>query len=96
MKLLEVESCRKRIIICFDIDISQLKNDLKGQPLELAPDDKTLELCWKGSKAFESVVDVRNFFKALALSFKNSKNVQFQIPPEAYLIISVSSSNISL
>ncbi|CAK9325421.1 unnamed protein product [Citrullus colocynthis] len=65
-----------------------LKNDLKGQPLELAPDDKTLELCWKGSKAFESVVDVRNFFKALALSFKNSKNVQFQIPPEAYLIIS--------
>lgn len=76
--------------------ISQLKNDLKGQPLKLASDDKTLELCWKGPKAFESVIDVRNFFKPLAMSFKNSKNVQFQIPPEAYLIISVSFSNISL
>ncbi|KGN54552.1 aspartic proteinase Asp1 [Cucumis sativus] len=65
-----------------------LKNDLKGNPLKLASDDKTLELCWKGPKPFESVVDVRNFFKPLAMSFKNSKNVQFQIPPEAYLIIS--------
>ncbi|XP_022936137.1 aspartic proteinase Asp1-like isoform X1 [Cucurbita moschata] len=65
-----------------------LKNDLKGQPLKLAPDDKTLELCWKGRKAFKSVSDVRDFFKPLALNFKNSKNAQFQIPPEAYLIIS--------
>ncbi|KAG7024745.1 Aspartic proteinase Asp1, partial [Cucurbita argyrosperma subsp. argyrosperma] len=66
-----------------------LKNDLKGQPLKLAPDDKTLELCWKGPKAFKSVSDVRDFFKPLALNFKNSKNAQFQIPSEAYLIISI-------
>lgn len=69
---------------------SQLRNGLKGQPLKEAPEDKTLPICWKGSKAFKSVADVRNFFKPLALSFTNSNNVQFQIPPEAYLIISVS------
>lgn len=69
---------------------SQLRNGLKGQPLRDAPEDKTLPMCWKGSKAFKSVADARNFFKPLALSFGNSKKVQFQIPPEAYLIISVS------
>ncbi|XP_022132180.1 aspartic proteinase Asp1-like isoform X2 [Momordica charantia] len=68
--------------------LNLLKNDLKGKPLSDEPKDKTLPVCWKGTKAFRSVVDVRNFFKPLALSFTDSKNVQFQIPPEAYLIIS--------
>ncbi|XP_022141111.1 aspartic proteinase Asp1-like isoform X2 [Momordica charantia] len=63
-----------------------LKNDLKGK-LRDEPEDETLPVCWKGTKAFKSVADVRNFFKPLALGFTNSKN-QFQIPPEAYLIIS--------
>lgn len=74
---------------------SQLRNDLKGQPLRDAPEDKTLPVCWKGSKVFKSVADVKNFFKPLALSFTNSKNAQFQIPPETYLIISVSFLDIS-
>ncbi|KAL4022769.1 hypothetical protein IC575_016514 [Cucumis melo] len=68
--------------------LNLLRNGLKGQPLRDAPEDKTLPMCWKGSKAFKSVADARNFFKPLALSFGNSKKVQFQIPPEAYLIIS--------
>ncbi|CAK9325420.1 unnamed protein product [Citrullus colocynthis] len=68
--------------------LNLLRNGLKGQPLKEAPEDKTLPICWKGSKAFKSVADARNFFKPLALSLTNSKNVQFQIPPEAYLIIS--------
>lgn len=68
--------------------LNLLRNDLKGQPLRDAPEDKTLPVCWKGSKVFKSVADVKNFFKPLALSFTNSKNAQFQIPPETYLIIS--------
>lgn len=73
--------------------IFQVKNDLKGQPLKEA-EDETLVLCWKGTKPFKSLDDVRKFFKPLALRFTNS-NVRFEIPPEAYLIISVSSSNLS-
>ncbi|KAG6591878.1 Aspartic proteinase Asp1, partial [Cucurbita argyrosperma subsp. sororia] len=68
--------------------LNTLRNDLKGQPLKDAPEEKILPVCWKGSKAFKSVADVRSFFKPLALSFTNSRNAQFQMPPESYLIIS--------
>lgn len=68
-----------------------MKKDINGKKqLQDALDDKSLPVCWKGPKPFKSVSDVKNYFKPLALVFKNAKNVQFQLQPEAYLIITVS------
>lgn len=72
--------------------MSQIKKDLNGKPLKDAAEDKSLSICWKGEKPFKSVGDVKNYFKPLALSFTNAKNVQLQLSPEAYLIVTVSTS----
>lgn len=66
-------------------------NDIKGKKLNNANDDKSLPVCWKGSKPFKSIQDVKNLFKPIMLSFANSKKAQFPLNPEAYLIISVRS-----
>lgn len=68
----------------------QVNNDLNGKPLSRATDNQSLPICWKGAEPFKSISDVNMYFKPLALSFTNSGNVQFQLPPEAYLIITVS------
>lgn len=68
----------------------QVNNDLNGKPLSRATDNQSLPICWKGAEPFKSINDVNMYFKPLALSFTNSGNVQFQLPPEAYLIITVS------
>ncbi|XP_017231015.1 aspartic proteinase Asp1 isoform X2 [Daucus carota subsp. sativus] len=65
-----------------------LKKNLNQYQFEDANDDKTLPVCWKSTKAFNSIHDVKNLFKPLILSFPNSKNVQLQLSPEAYLIVS--------
>ncbi|KAL3513646.1 hypothetical protein ACH5RR_026363 [Cinchona calisaya] len=68
--------------------VSLLKKDLNGKKqLHDAVDDKSLPVCWKGPKSFKSVSDVKSYFKPLALVFTNAKNVQFQLQPEAYLIV---------
>ena len=72
--------------------MSQIKKELTGKPLKDAADDKSLSICWKGKKPFKSVGDVKNFFKPIIVSFTNAKNVQLHLPPEAYLIVTVSSS----
>ena len=61
-------------------------------------DDNTLPLCWKGRRPFKSLNDVRKYFKPIALSFANGgkAKTQFELPPEAYLIISVSPTLILL
>lgn len=71
----------------------QVKKSLNGKPLKDAAEDKSLPICWKGNKAFKSVQDAKNFFTPLALSFTNSKHVQLQLLPEAYLIVTVSYPN---
>ncbi|KAK7847444.1 aspartic proteinase Asp1 isoform X2 [Quercus suber] len=70
--------------------ISLVKKELTGKPLREALDDKTLPLCWKGQRPFKSLQDVRKYFKPLALRFTNGGKgkTQFELPPEAYLIIS--------
>lgn len=61
--------------------------DLIGTPLKLAPDDKTLPICWRGP--FKALGQVTEYFKPLALSFTNRRNsVRLVVPPEAYLVIS--------
>ncbi|KAI3499698.1 hypothetical protein L1887_35503 [Cichorium endivia] len=64
---------------------SMLMKDMKGKKVNIANEDKSLPVCWKGSKPFESIYDVKNLFEPIILKFKKSK---FQLEPEAYLIIS--------
>lgn len=71
--------------------VFQIMRDLIGTPLKLAPDDKTLPICWRGP--FKALGQVTEYFKPLALSFTNRRNsVRLVVPPEAYLVISVSTS----
>lgn len=70
----------------------QIKKELKEKKLKDATEDQSLPVCWKGSKPFKSIGDVKAFFKPLVLAFANSRNVQFQIQPEAYLVVTVSMS----
>ncbi|KEH40515.1 aspartic proteinase Asp1 [Medicago truncatula] len=67
--------------------VDQVTNDLKGNQLKRATEDPSLPICWKGSKSFKTVSDVKNYFKPLALRFKKVKNSQMLIPPEGYLIV---------
>lgn len=64
-----------------------MRKDLKGKPLEDTAEEKALPVCWKGTKPFKSIQDVKDYFKPLLLSFTKTKNVHLQIPPEAYLIV---------
>ncbi|XP_022773282.1 aspartic proteinase Asp1-like isoform X2 [Durio zibethinus] len=59
---------------------------LNRKPLN-SVQDKALPVCWKGKKPFKSVHDVRNYFSSLTLSFTNTGNIQLQLQPEAYLIV---------
>ncbi|GMH10393.1 hypothetical protein Nepgr_012234 [Nepenthes gracilis] len=70
--------------------ISALRRELSGKPLRDAADDRTLPFCWKGKKPFQSIRDVKKYFMPLALSFINGGKTasRFDLPPEAYLIIS--------
>ncbi|KAF3958877.1 hypothetical protein CMV_016253 [Castanea mollissima] len=69
--------------------ITLVEEELIGKSLKQALDDETLPICWKGERPFKSLDDVREYFKPIALSFANDeKDTQFELPPEAYLIIS--------
>ncbi|PON73205.1 Aspartic peptidase [Parasponia andersonii] len=72
----------------YEAVVNLVKKGLNGKPLKEATDDRSLPICWKGNKAFKSVQDAKSFFSPLAISFTNAKNVQLQLPPEAYLIVS--------
>lgn len=74
--------------IFWGVGVDQIKRDLNGKGLKDDTKDKSLPVCWKGSKPFKSVSDVKSYFKPFLLNFP--KKVQLQIPPEAYLIITVS------
>ena len=70
-----------------------MKNGLNKKPLKEATEDPALPICWKGARPFRSLLDVRQFFASLVLSFASGrKAVQMEIPPENYLIITVSIS----
>ncbi|KAL0351510.1 UNVERIFIED_CONTAM: Replication factor C subunit [Sesamum calycinum] len=67
--------------------VSVIKGDLNGKQLKDALEDKSLPLCWKGAKPFKSIRDVINYFKPLVLNFTNTTNIQLQLRPESYLIV---------
>lgn len=85
-----VASLTHMLLLRHSLHVGQLKNDLSKTPLKEATDDHTLPLCWKGTKPFKSVQDVKKYFKTLALSFVKTKKAVLEIPPENYLIINVS------
>lgn len=64
----------------------QIKGSLSKSLKQVS--DPSLPLCWKGQKAFKSVSDVKKDFKSLQFIF--GKNAVMDIPPENYLIITVS------
>ncbi|KAE7997563.1 hypothetical protein FH972_002186 [Carpinus fangiana] len=74
-----------------------VKKELSGRSLTEASDDRSLSICWSGRKPFKSLKDVKKYFKPLALSFINGgkAKIQYDLPPEAYLIIS-SKGNVCL
>lgn len=71
----------------YQATVNLIKKELSGKPLKDATEDKSLSICWKGTKPFKSLGDVKKYFKPLALSFTNAKNAQLPLPPEGYLII---------
>lgn len=71
--------------------IFQIRKDLTGKQLRDVKDN-ALPICWKGAKPFKSVRDVRNYFNTLVLSFAGANNNKLVLPPEAYLIVTVSTS----
>lgn len=73
-----------------------MKSDLSKTPLKEVSDDPSLSVCWRGQKPFKSVNDVKQYFKTLALSFVNAKRTLLEVPPENYLIITVSITTLSL
>ncbi|KAL2538486.1 Eukaryotic aspartyl protease family protein [Forsythia ovata] len=66
--------------------VSMINKDINGK-LTVAVEDKSLPVCWKSAKPFRSIRDATNYFKPLVLSFRNGKNVQFELQPQAYLIV---------
>ncbi|KAK4387322.1 Aspartic proteinase Asp1 [Sesamum angolense] len=66
--------------------VSLMRNNLNSKKLKDAVEDRSLPVCWKGAQPFKSIRDAISYFKPLVLSFKN---VEFQVQPEAYLIVTV-------
>ncbi|KAH0750874.1 hypothetical protein KY290_030106 [Solanum tuberosum] len=71
----------------YDIFLSSIKKNINAKQLTDATNDKSLPVCWSGSKPFKSVNDATIYFKPFTLSFMKAKNVEFQLLPEAYLIL---------
>lgn len=72
--------------------ILQLKASLSKSLTEVS--DPALTLCWKGPGPFKSVRDLKKEFKPL-VSLKFGGGFTMTIPPENYLIITVSTKNIA-
>ncbi|KAK6277306.1 hypothetical protein POUND7_017629 [Theobroma cacao] len=70
----------------YEAVLDLVRRGLTGKPLNTVH-DQALPICWKGSKPFKTVHDVKHYFSTLTLSFTNTRNIQLQLPPEAYLIV---------
>ncbi|XP_022768158.1 aspartic proteinase Asp1-like isoform X2 [Durio zibethinus] len=71
--------------------LNLVRKDLSGKQLQDVK-DKALPICWKGAKSFKSVTEARKYFNTFALSFNGASNTHLLLPPEAYLIVTVSTS----
>lgn len=71
----------------YNIMISMVKSNINSKDLKEDTEDKTLSVCWKGTRLFKSINDVKSFFKPLAIRFKNPKNAMMELLPEHYLIV---------
>ncbi|KAK4742235.1 hypothetical protein SAY87_000236 [Trapa incisa] len=73
--------------------LDQLRAGLKGKPFKDATEDKSLPVCWRGAQPSKAVDDVKQYFKPLVLRFR--KDVQYEILPAAYLVITTSTRSSS-
>ncbi|RDX74309.1 Aspartic proteinase Asp1, partial [Mucuna pruriens] len=85
----KILTCYLTCIFSFNF-LGQLRKEVAGTSLKEAHNDRTLPLCWHGKRPYRSVYEVRKYFKPMALSFTSNgrSKAQFEIPLEAYLIIS--------
>ncbi|XP_039071435.1 aspartic proteinase Asp1-like [Hibiscus syriacus] len=70
----------------YEAVLNLVRRGLNGKPFDTV-EDKALPICWKGTKPFKSVHDVKNRFSTLTLSFTDTPTVQLELQPEAYLIV---------
>ncbi|KNA08065.1 hypothetical protein SOVF_165960 isoform B [Spinacia oleracea] len=71
----------------YEAALSMIKKNINQKQLKIAPEDKTLPVCWKGAKPFKSINDIKQFFKPLALKFSKANNAMLEMSPECYLIV---------
>lgn len=70
----------------YEAVLDLVRRGLNGKPLDTVH-DKALPICWKGTKPFKSVHDVKKYFSTLTLRFTKTRNIQLELQPEAYLIV---------
>ncbi|KAF7834117.1 aspartic proteinase Asp1-like [Senna tora] len=72
--------------------LSWLKKEARRKGIKEAPDDHTVPVCWhNGKRPFKSIREATKYFNPFSLTFRNGNaklKSHFQIPPQAYLIIS--------
>lgn len=64
---------------------------------EVKEKDRALTVCWKGKDKIRTIDEVKKCFRSLSLKFADGdKKATLEIPPEHYLIISVSIQQLKL
>ncbi|PKU70518.1 Aspartic proteinase Asp1 [Dendrobium catenatum] len=63
----------------------QLLSLVTKTPLQKTPGDEGYRHCWKGTKPFNSISDIRSYFPTLKLKFREGRVME--IPPDNYFII---------
>ncbi|KAI0496109.1 hypothetical protein KFK09_022416 [Dendrobium nobile] len=63
----------------------QLLSVVTKTPLQKTPGDVGYRHCWKGTKPFDSISDIRSYFPTLKLKFGEGRVME--IPPDNYFII---------
>ncbi|KAG0492259.1 hypothetical protein HPP92_005657 [Vanilla planifolia] len=66
---------------------SMINNDVSKTSLKPEPEENALPNCWKATTPFESVLDLKKYFRTLILGFGGKAPAVMEIPPENYFIV---------
>ncbi|KAA8546425.1 hypothetical protein F0562_002836 [Nyssa sinensis] len=78
----------------YEATLAEVMGELQGKHL-VRVTDHSLPVCWRGQTPFQSINQVRYYFNTLLLVFPHANYARFELPPEAYLIVT-SSGNVCL
>ncbi|KAG0492258.1 hypothetical protein HPP92_005656 [Vanilla planifolia] len=67
--------------------LSAINNDVSKTSLKPEPEENALPNCWKATTPFESVLDLKKYFRTLILGFGGKAPAVMEIPPENYFIV---------